>query len=349
MLNLLIGLGVVLILAVLYLLFRLGGAVAVVKKTDEKRETPANNINALLLLVFFFIGTFLFIWFDREAEEHLLPVASEHGVWTDQLFWITMGVITLVFLVTNFILFWFAFRYRFRENRVAKYYPENNKLEIIWTVVPAIVLTLLVFAGFRTWSDIMYPEAPEGATIVEIKAKQFAWEIRYPGKDGQLGVYDYRLIDATNQFGIDFTDEAAMDDFMPRKIYLPKGQPVEFKIRAVDVLHSVFAPHFRLKMDAVPGMPTRFLFKPTKTTAEMRLETGNPEFEYELACTEICGRGHFAMKMLIEVLEPAEYEAWYAEQKPWAESNLDYVKEAIEKRGTNQALLNRVNEMKSSL
>ena len=112
---------------------------------------------------------------------------------------------------------------------------------------------------------------------------------------------------------------------MPREIHLPKGKPVLLKIRARDVLHSVFLPHFRVKMDAVPGMPTQFWFVPTKTTAEMRAETGNPDFNYELACTEICGRGHFSMRLIVVVDEPAEYEQWKSEQGSFLSKNPDYI------------------------
>jgi cytochrome c oxidase subunit II len=350
MLSLLIGLGVLLVLIVLYLLFRLGGTVAVAKGTFHKRETTANKVNAIMLPVVFIIGVIAAFWYNGRAVEHFLPEsASEHGLWTDELFWVTTGIIGFVFIVTNFILFYFAFRYRYREDRKATFYPDNNKLELIWTVIPAIVLTVLVLAGLRTWNKITMSDIPDDALKVEIKGKQFAWEVRYPGDDGKFGDYDFRLIDAINQFGIDFTDESSLDDFMPRKIYLQKGRPVFFKIRAVDVLHSVFAPHFRLKMDAVPGMETQFLFTPIITTEEMREKTGNPDFQYEMACTEICGRGHFAMKMIIVVVEEDEYKSWYAEQTPWAESNMDYVKDAIQKRGTNQALLNKIDKMKSSL
>ncbi len=320
-----------------------------VKGNHNKRETSANNINAILLPVMFIVGLIAVFWYNGEAVDHFLPEsASEHGHWTDDMFWITTVIISLVFVITNFVLFYFAFKYRFKEDRKATFYPENNKLEIIWTVIPAIVLTILVLAGLRVWTDITQSEVPENAMHIELKAKQFAWEVRYPGKDNEFGNYDFRMIDATNQFGIDFTDQSAYDDFMPRKVYLPKGRPVFLRIRAVDVLHSVFLPHFRVKMDAVPGMQTQFLFTPTISTDEMREKTGNPEFDYELACTEICGRGHFAMRMVVVVLEEDEYDKWYAEQEPWAKANMEYVKGEVEKRGANQALLNKLDEMKSS-
>jgi len=109
------------------------------------------------------------------------------------------------------------------------------------------------------------------------------------------------------------------------ELHLPKGKNVHLQIRSRDVIHSVFLPHFRVKMDAVPGMPTTFWFKPTISTAEMRVITKNPEFNYELACTEVCGRGHYAMRFLVIVDEPADYEKWKASQKGWASLNADYV------------------------
>jgi len=227
-------------------------------------------------------------------------------------------------IVTHIFLFGFSYLYQYKETSKAEYFPENDKLEIIWTIVPAIVLSLLVFSGLKAWNDIT-SKAPDDAEIVEIMGRQFAWGTRYPGKDGKLGEYNYRLIDADNAFGIDFTDRNAHDDFIPREIHLPKGKPVLFKIRARDVLHSVFIPHFRLKMDAVPGMPTHFWFVPTKTTQDMREETGNPDFNYELACTEVCGSGHFTMRMIVVVEEPEDYEKWKSEQASWLSKNPDYL------------------------
>ncbi len=333
MTNLLIGLGVILTIVVLYLIFRLQAVVAVVKKTDEKREKGINNFNGAMLLIMFLVGVAAFAWYNITAQEHFLPeAASMHGKWTDSLFWITTWITIAMFLSTNLLLFYFSWKYRFKESRKATFFPDNNALEIVWTIVPAIILTALVITGWRTWTKIT-DKAPADALVIEIKAKQFGWEVRYPGVDDKLGNYDYRLIDGTNQFGMDMTDEASMDDIVPRKIYLPKGKPVLLKIRAVDVLHSVFMPHFRLKMDAVPGMRNEFWFVPEISTAEMRTKTGNPNFVYEMACTEVCGRGHFAMRMEIEVQEENEFKEWYAAQEPWSARNKEYVEEIIAKRG----------------
>lgn len=315
MYGFLIGVGVLLLLSIIWMVYRIQTLVSVVKGSDKKIATGSNKVNAILF-VLFLVGTgILMFWYSiKEFDNYELPVASEHGVVTDSLFWITMAVTGVVFLITHILLFIFPYKYQYKEDRKATFYPDNNKLEIIWTAVPGVVLAGLVISGWMAWSDITAP-APENAHVIEIMGSQFQWDVRYPGKDNVLGDYDYRLITATNGHGVDFTDKNAVDDFPSPVVVIPKGEPVLFKIRARDVLHSVFAPHMRLKMDAVPGMPTRFWFVPTKTTAEMREETGNPEFQYEIACTEICGRGHFSMRKIIEVVEPAEYQKWFAEQQ----------------------------------
>jgi cytochrome c oxidase subunit 2 len=317
----LIAVGALLLLSLVWMVFRIQTLVSVVKGSDKKIATGSNKVNAFLFLVFLVGSGILMFWYSiKEFDNYQMPVASEHGVITDELFWITMAVTGIVFLITHILLFIFPYKYQYKEGRKAAFYPDNHKLELIWTAVPGVVMAGLVISGWMAWSDITAP-APEKAHVVEIMGYQFAWDVRYPGKDNVLGDYDYRLINASNSHGIDFTDKNSIDDFPSPKVVIPKGEPVLFKIRARDVLHSVFAPHMRLKMDAVPGMPTRFWFVPTKTTAEMRAELKNPEFEYEIACTEICGRGHFSMKKVIEVVEPAEYQKWLAEQKSFLQQN----------------------------
>lgn len=317
----LIAVGALLLLSVVWMVYRIQTLVSVVKGSDRKIATGSNKVNAFLFLVFMVGAGALMFWYSiKEFNNYQLPIASEHGVITDELFWITMAVTGVVFLITHVLLFVFPYKYQYKEGRKAAFYPENHKLELIWTAVPGVVMAGLVISGWMAWSDITAP-APEKAHVVEIMGYQFAWDVRYPGKDNVLGDYDYRLINASNSHGIDFTDKNSIDDFPSPKVVIPKGEPVLFKIRARDVLHSVFAPHMRLKMDAVPGMPTRFWFVPTKTTAEMRAELKDPEFEYEIACTEICGRGHFSMKKVIEVVEPAEYQKWLAEQKSFLQQN----------------------------
>lgn len=324
--GLFIAIGVFLVLAIVFTLFRISTLMSAMKGRKEGEVSSNNGVHAILFILFLVIGFGATFWYSyTRFDLYNLPVASAHGVETDQLFWITMAVTGFVFILTHIALFVFPYMYQYKKDRKALFYPDNSTLEKIWTLVPAVVLALLIFSGLGVWNKIT-KEAPEDAEVVEIMGYQFAWRVRYPGNDGKLGQHDFRLIDATNQFGMDFRDKASYDDFVPRKMVIPVDKPVLLKIRARDVLHSVYAPHFRLKMDAVPGMPTSFWFVPTKTTEQMRAETGNPDFKYEIACTEICGKGHFSMAIEVEVVDQTSYKKWYAEQTTWVDNNMDYIK-----------------------
>jgi len=232
----------------------------------------------------------------------------------------------IAFTIISIVMFVFVFQYQYKEGRKASFFPDNHYLELTWTIIPAIVLAILIFTGLRAWNEITSPASDE-AEVIEVVAQQFAWTARYPGvKDNTLGKYDFKLIDNFgNEFGLDLRDKNAYDDFKSLELHLPKGKEVLLKIRAKDVLHSVFLPHFRVKMDAVPGMPTHFKFVATKTTQEMRDEIGNQSFNYELACAEICGRGHFSMKMTVIVHELEEYEQWKRTQETWLKQNPKYL------------------------
>ncbi|MFC0185111.1 cytochrome c oxidase subunit 2 [Pseudarcicella hirudinis] len=296
---------------------------------DSESEVPvdgANNLNAVGMVLFLVLGSIGAAWSFLHSQPDFLPVAaSEHGLITDRMFWISMGIITFAFFVTNALLFIFAFRYRWKKNNVAVFYPVNHKLELIWTVIPAIVMAVLVFTGWRTWRDIT-SKAPENAVVIEVTGHQFGWYVRYSGNDdSKLGNYNYKLIDDTNNIGIDYTDQNSFDDFTANEMHIPKGVPVLLKIHAQDVLHSVYLPYQRVKMDAVPGMPTKFWFVANKSTEEMRYELGKADFNYKLNCTEICGRGHFGMAITVFVDEPEDYAAWCKQQKPFLTQNPTYL------------------------
>jgi cytochrome c oxidase subunit 2 len=315
----------VLLLLIVGLIFRTVNLLDVVSGTFHKRAGFSNRVNAFLFPFVFVVGMIAAVWSSLDASVHFLPEASSvHGVRTDGLFWFSMGVIGIVFVASHILLFMFPFQYQYREDRKAYFFPENHTLELVWTVIPAIVLASLVFTGWKAWSDIM-ADAPANAYEIELTGKQFNWMARYPGKDGKVGRYNFRKIDATNEVGMDFTDKHNFDDFMANEVHLPLGKPVLLKIHARDVLHSVFLPHFRVKMDAVPGMPTRFWFIPTKTTAQMRSDLGNPNFNYELACTEICGRNHFGMRKVVVVDEEEDYLKWLNSQESFLSKNPTYI------------------------
>lgn len=332
--TIIIGSAIALIIGIFVLLFRVQSLISVARGSDKQVGSFSNKLNAGMFLVFMFGLGGWFFYYTFTADYNLPEAASEHGLVTDNLFLVTMIIILFAFLVTNVLLFVFSYKYQYDENRKAKFYPENEVLEIAWTVIPAIVLTFLVFKGYQSWTDITtIPEKDKDLNRVELEivGQQFGWSVRYPGADGKLGSHDFRKISGDNSFGLVPTDSASWDDFIPTEIHLPKGSNVLFKIRAKDVLHSVYAPHFRLKMDAVPGMPTQFYFKPIKTTEEMRIELGNDEFNYEIACAEMCGKGHFGMRYIIIVDEPADYEAWYKKQceNPFGLMATDYLKSTL--------------------
>ena len=291
-----------------------------VLKGEEKSFRQNNRINAFLMIVFLVLGLAGAWWCNELFYNKTLlaqPAASDHGEKIDFMLIITIAVTGVVFVLTQILLFWFAYKYQFSEKRTVFYFPHNNKLELIWTVVPAIFLTVLVGFGLFYWFKIT-GDAPKDAQIVEITGKQFNWMMRYPGKDNVLGRKNYRLTDASNgnALGVDWEDGASHDDIEATEMHLVVGKPVQLVINAQDVIHDVGLVHFRLKMDAVPGIPTTLWFTPLYTTAQMKEITGNKDFVYEISCDQMCGNGHYSMKGIIEVVDQEEYDMWMAKQKP---------------------------------
>ncbi len=303
---------------------------------EEAAERDSNNWSARLLLAFlpiFLIGCIAsaIYYYPYMLGYGPHESASVHGLELDHLFNITLVVTGIVFILTHIALFWFSYKYAAKEGQKAAFISHDNTLEIVWTVVPAITMAYLVINGLIVWNNTMADVDP-GEDIVEVEAvaSQFLWELRHPGKDKVLGARDYKLINALNPLGQDWRDEKNIDDFIMDTLFLPVDKKVRVRITAKDVLHNFYLPHFRVKMDAVPGIPTYFVFTPDKTTEEYRqglkeyggmwLEPADPEepdgprrwetFEYELACAELCGRGHYSMHKFVRVVPQEEYEAW---------------------------------------
>jgi cytochrome c oxidase subunit 2 len=297
-----------------------------------------NNTQGILFAAFgiFFYGLMIFS-FVKYSSILLPDSASIEGEKYDTLYMITMLLILFVQAVTQFLLFYFAFKYRGIKGRKAFFYADSHKLETIWTVVPAIVLAGLVLYGLSVWNDVMDSSDAENPLIVEVYAKQFQWEARYAGNDNELGLANVRNIKGINTMGVDMTDKNALDDIPVRELHLPKGRKVIFKFRSQDVLHSAYMPHFRAQMNCVPGMVTEFAFTPSMTTEEMRLnektiikvdginkiraEKGEDpyEFDYLLLCNKICGASHYNMQMKIIVEEEAQFNTWLKSQKTMAQ------------------------------
>jgi len=314
---------------------------ATYNENPEVATDRDNNVNGYLMFGFLgFIYIFTIYSMMKWGDLLLGTPASEHGPQYDNLMSISMWLIGIVQVLTQFLLHYFSFINRGRKDRKAFYYADNDKLEFIWTIIPVIVLAGLILYGLYAWTNIMFidEEAKEDAIYVEVYAKQFNWEVRYAGKDGKLGKANVRYIEGVNTLGVDMGDANAQDDIQASELHLPKGKQIIFKFRSQDVLHSAYMPHFRAQMNVVPGMVTQFGFVPTVTTDEMRQDpaimkkvahinelrskksaeataTGGTAlepytFDYLLLCNKICGASHYNMQMKIVVEDEATFNKW---------------------------------------
>ncbi|MFD1616479.1 cytochrome c oxidase subunit II [Gelatiniphilus marinus] len=311
-----------------------------------------NTVNAYLMMAFLvFIYAITIYSFIKWGDLPLMSnSASAHGPTIDNLMVILMIIIFIVQTITQFLLHYFAFKYKGEKGKKALFFADNNKLEAIWTIIPVIVLAGLIIYGLNTWINIMGVEETEDTLVVELYAQQYNWKARYAGADNTLGKANVRLIDIdrANILGLDEADPNAQDDIITTELHLPVGRPVLFKMRSQDVLHSAYMPHFRAQMNCVPGMVTQFGFTPTVTTADMRqtpqiikkvknineiraenskelLAKGEEplepyEFDYLLLCNKICGKSHYNMQMKIIVETQEEFDAWLSEQKEFKNS-----------------------------
>ena len=310
---------IALIFVVIFQIAKASEHVSVLKGEEEGRK-QSNKINGFLMITFLVLG-FVGVYvcneylFSKTLLAH--PAASVQGEKLDEMLWVTLIITGIVFIITQVLLFWFAFKYQEQENRKPFFFAHSTKLELIWTAIPAITLTVLVVFGLRNWF-FFTGEPPKNAMVVEVTGKQFGWIFRYAGKDAVFGKKYYKNIDpATNAVGIVWDDKYSQDDILTEQtMYVVKGTPVKLIIGSRDVVHDVGLSHFRLKMDAVPGIPTTMWFTPKYTTKEMKEITGNPDFTYEISCDQMCGNGHYSMKGIIEVVDQEEYDMWMAKQKP---------------------------------
>ena len=316
--TLIISAILILFLVVVFQIAKASEYVAMIRGYENARK-QSNKINAFLLLAFLVLGLIGVYYCNELLKDRILgEPASDHGVLVDRMLYVTLGITFVVFLVTQIALFWFAYKYQESDNRKAFYYPHNNTLELIWTVIPAIALSVLVGFGIFYWFKITGP-APKDSMVVEVVGKQYGWEFRYPGADGILGKKYFKKVDAANNnpVGQLWEDPANHDDvYVEQEMHLVVGKPVQLVIGAKDVIHDVGLVHFRMKMDAVPGTPTTMWFTPKLTTKEMKVKTGNPDFVYEISCDQLCGKGHWSMRGTIVVETQEEFDAWLASKKP---------------------------------
>lgn len=312
---------VILFVLVCVLIGIIGKVLKVYELTSEIHGTQKklnwNKIQGVLFIITLIVGLAATWWtYDVWGYVVTNESASEHGKSIDSMMMTTVVITTIVFVLTQILLFGFAFKYSSNDKRKAYFYPHNNAIERIWTIIPAIVLTILVLYGFTTWRKITNPSETDikNALSIEITGEQFKWNVRYAGENNELGLRNYKLSSPTNNLGIDFTDPKSWDDRLGGEIVLPVNKAVRFTIRSKDVLHSFYIPEFKAQINAVPGMPTYFQLKPTLTTAEMREKKGDPEFNYTLLCAKICGAGHYNMQYVVKVVTEKEYAEWIVKQ-----------------------------------
>jgi len=301
---------------------------------DGDNNTQGYLMFGFLAFIYIFTIYGLFQW----GSLVLHTPASKHGGEVDTLMNVSWVLIFIVQAVTQVLLHYFSFKYRGKKENKALFLSDSTKLELIWSSIPAIVLTILILFGLYAWTNIMFVDKNEETVVIEVYAQQFKWTARYSGTDNVLGKANVRLIEGVNTLGVDLSDPNAQDDFVVTELHIPKGKKVHFKFRSQDVLHSAYFPYFRAQMNCVPGMVTEFAFEPIYTTAEYRefpfmvakvaninairakksidlVAKGETAldpytFDYLLLCNKICGTSHYNMQMKIVVDTPEDYKKW---------------------------------------
>ncbi len=247
-----------------------------------------------LISVILFAGR---VWWFPES-------ASSHGAQLDTQFVITLIVTGLFFILAQVFLGYFIVRYRERPGQKATYSHGNDKMEVIWTTATTVLFYVMVLLGFQVWIEMYIEAAPENAVQIEVTGQQFAWNVRYPGPDGQFGATSPELIGDSggNPLGLVPDDPAGRDDIVLPTMAVPVDRPIELLLRSKDVTHSFSVRELRVKQDTLPGMVIPLKFVATKLG------------RYEIACSELCGLGHHRMRSFIEVLSDDDYAEWLRQQ-----------------------------------
>jgi cytochrome c oxidase subunit 2 len=259
----------------------------------------------LALLVVIWLITLASTYFFV-AKTWWLPVgAAEAANFIDGQFALTVVLMGVIFLAAQLSLGYIAWRYREQPSSPPVHYSHGNtKLEIIWTVLTTVLFVGLNLMGSSVWASQRFDQAGPGAVQVEVTGMQFAWYFRYPGPDGQYGATSVKLMDPSAggeaAVGLNTSDAAAKDDVVTGTMVLPVDREVDLSLRSVDVIHSFFVPSLRFKQDAVPGLNIHMHIKPTQIG------------EYEIACAELCGLGHYKMHGMVKVVSQGDFDKWLA-------------------------------------
>lgn len=279
------------------------------KAPDSARSNPVDQRRSgltagLVILAVSLAGLVLSLYATQRWW--LPPLAVEEFASTDRLLTLVFILITLVFLGVHLVLGILLMRNAARGKERAAYFHESTKLELTWTIAPAVILVLLTVAGGVLWwgYKVSPAEAAAEPVTVQVTAQQFGWQVHYPGPDGEFGRTSPEFVDAKNPLGLDPDDPKGADDvYAMNRLALPVDRPVHVVLRSKDVIHSFFIPDFRVKQDAVPGRVTDAYFTPTKAG------------EYELACAELCGAGHYLMRAEVLVMSEEDFQNWLADTK----------------------------------
>jgi cytochrome c oxidase subunit 2 len=252
---------------------------------------------AVIIWILTLLSVLLFV-----SGKWWFPTAiSAHAPALDRQFLITIIVVGISFTAAQVGLGWMVWKYRDtgKPGDRALYTHGSNRLEVVWTVITAVIFIALAVMGQSVWANLRLNDAPPGSYSVEVVAQQFQWNFHYPGKDNVYGRTDPKLIDdsALNFVGLDETDPNAKDDSVTAALAIPVNRPVELRLRSKDVIHNFWVPPLRFKQDLVPGMEIKVHFTATKVG------------KYELACAELCGQLHFKMKSYMLVLPEDELRA----------------------------------------
>jgi cytochrome c oxidase subunit 2 len=341
MTSLLVIIVLVLLAVALWQLTKIFDLTQVGANSDSSQVASDNDNNVQGYLMFGFLA-FLYIFtiygLFKWGPLVLHTPASEHGSLVDSLMNISWVLLFVVQAITQALLHYFAFKYKGKKEQKALYFADNNRLEALWSVIPAVVLAGLILYGLYAWTNIMFIDDEEDTVVIELYAQQFKWTARYAGNDNVLGKANVRLIEGVNTLGVDLSDPYAQDDIVISELHIPKGKKIHFKMRSQDVLHSAYMPYFRAQMNCVPGMVTEFAFTPIYTTSEYRelpymvekvaninairtkksielIAKGETAldpytFDYLLLCNKICGASHYNMQMKVIVDTPEDYKKW---------------------------------------
>ncbi len=230
-------------------------------------------------------------------------VASKSGEQIDQLTYFIYYLTGAVFVLTQIVYIYFLIKYRAKKGVRATYSHGDNRLELIWTAIPTAIFIGLWGYSNHMWWDVIHKEPPAETMQVAVTAYQFGFAFQYPGASGKLGRSDVKLLSADNVFGNDRSDPLTKEDFQSGVLELPVNKAVRIRLNSRDVIHGFYIPQFRIYQDAVPGRTIDWVwFIPTKIGS------------YDLACSQLCGSGHYNMKAQIEVVSQEEFDKWYKQK-----------------------------------